>query len=88
MDTLVQLDNATYAFEFKLDQTAEIAIQQIKDKGYLEPYGNEGEPLIAISVNFSTGTKVLEDVFISLYSTQNKSEIIKSEIFRPSLVRK
>ncbi len=64
MDALVQLDNAIYAFEFKLDKTAEIAIQQIKDKGYLEPFRNEGKPLIAIGVNFSTEMKAVEKILV------------------------
>ncbi len=64
MDALVQLDNAIYAFEFKLDKTAEIAIQQIKDKGYLEPFRNENKPLIAIGVNFSTEMKAVEEILV------------------------
>ncbi len=64
MDALVQLDNAIYAFEFKLDKTAEIAIQQIKNKGYLEPFRNENKPLIAIGVNFSTEMKAVEKILV------------------------
>ncbi len=64
MDALVQLDNAIFAFEFKLDKTADIAIQQIKDKGYLEPFRNENKPLIAIGVNFSTEMKEVEEILV------------------------
>ncbi len=64
MDALVQLGNVIYAFEFKLDKTAEIAIQQIKDKGYLEPFRNESKPLFAIGVNFSTEMKAVEEILV------------------------
>lgn len=43
-----------YAFEFKLDKSADEALQQIGDKGYLEPYADSPKEKIAVGVNFSS----------------------------------
>lgn len=62
MDALVKIDNYIYCFEFKLDGSAEQALTQIKDKGYLTPYLNQGKKCIAIGINFSSETKKIERV--------------------------
>lgn len=56
-DALVQTEGHIYAFEFKLDKTAEEALQQIKEKGYLAPYADSPKQKIAVGVNFSTEEK-------------------------------
>jgi Predicted AAA-ATPase/PD-(D/E)XK nuclease superfamily len=62
MDALVQTDQYVYCFEFKLDHSANIALQQIKDKGYLQPYLHQGKICIAIGVNFSKEHKKIEQI--------------------------
>ena len=62
MDALVRLDNYVYCFEFKLDGSADLALQQIREKGYLLPYLNQGKPCIAIGVNFSKKLKNVEAI--------------------------
>ena len=57
MDALIRLQDYVYCIEFKLDESAEKALQQIKDKGYLQPFSQEHKKLIAIGINFSTETK-------------------------------
>ena len=42
-----------YVFEFKLNGTAEEALQQIDDKGYLIPYQADGREVIKLGVEFS-----------------------------------
>ena len=42
-----------YVFEFKLNGTAEEALQQIDDKGYLIPYQADGREGIKLGVEFS-----------------------------------
>lgn len=37
-DVVVMTDRYIYVLELKLDGTAEEALQQIKEKGYLQPY--------------------------------------------------
>ncbi len=60
MDALVRMKEYIYCFEFKLDGSAEEALAQIKDKGYLQPFAQEGKKLIGIGINFSTEKKKVE----------------------------
>jgi hypothetical protein len=62
MDALVQTNKYIYAFEFKLDGSATEALQQIKDKGYLQPYQNQHKECIGIGLNFSTATKQVQEL--------------------------
>ncbi len=62
IDALVQVDNYVYAFEFKLDGSASEALQQVKTKGYLQPYQNQGKNCIGIGINFSKELKKVEEV--------------------------
>lgn len=52
-DAVVKTPKYIYVFEFKLDGTAEEALKQIDDKGYLIPYQADGREVIKIGVEFS-----------------------------------
>jgi hypothetical protein len=52
-DAVVKTKDYIYVFEFKLNGTAEEAIQQIDDKGYLIPYKLDGRKLVKVGVEFS-----------------------------------
>jgi hypothetical protein len=52
IDTLVETRNNVYCFEFKLDGTAEEALQQIETKEYLLPWTGGGKRVFKIGVNF------------------------------------
>ena len=52
-DAVVKTKDYIYVFEFKLNGTAEEAMQQIDDKGYLIPYTLDGRKLVKIGVEFS-----------------------------------
>lgn len=52
-DAVVKTPKYIYVFEFKLNGTAEQALKQIDDKGYLIPYQADGRELIKIGVEFS-----------------------------------
>jgi hypothetical protein len=60
-DALVENERYIYAFEFKLDGSAEAALQQIVDKGYLTPYQGSPKEKIAVGINFSTEKKAVEE---------------------------
>jgi hypothetical protein len=62
MDALIRLKDYIYCIEFKLDKSADEAIQQIKDKGYLTPFALENKKRIAIGINFSTEKKKVEEL--------------------------
>jgi hypothetical protein len=46
--------------EFKLDGTAEEALQQIHDKQYALPFAVDQRKLICVGVNFSSKTRNIE----------------------------
>ena len=52
-DAVVKTSKYIYVFEFKLNGTAEQALQQIDDKKYLIPYQSDGRELVKIGVEFS-----------------------------------
>ena len=52
-DAVVKTPKYIYVFEFKLNGTAEEAIWQIDEKGYLVPYQADGRKLIKVGVEFS-----------------------------------
>ena len=52
-DAIVKTPKYIYVFEFKLNGTAEEALQQIDDKGYLIPYQADGREVIKLGVEFS-----------------------------------
>ena len=49
-----------YIMEFKLNGTAEDALQQINDKNYALPFEMDGRKLFKIGVNFSAETRNIE----------------------------
>ena len=53
IDSVIVNRNHIYIFEFKMDQPAKVAIDQIKEKGYAIPYLNHGKPITLIGINFS-----------------------------------
>ena len=53
IDSVIVNHDHIYIFEFKMDQSADLAIAQIKEKGYATPYLNAGKPITLIGINFS-----------------------------------
>ena len=51
-DAVVKTKEFIYVFEFKLNGTAEEALQQIDEKGYLIPYQFDGRKLVKVGVEF------------------------------------
>ncbi|NDV65728.1 ATP-binding protein [Bacteroides sp. 224] len=51
-DAVVYTKDQIYVFEFKLNGTAEEALQQIDDKGYLIPYIADERKLVKVGVEF------------------------------------
>ena len=60
-DVLVELEDKVYAMEFKIDQSVEEALKQIKERGYLDKYRSSGKKLIALGINFSTEKREVEE---------------------------
>ncbi len=53
VDAIIVNKDHIYIFEYKMDQPAELAIAQIKEKGYANPYLTDGKPITLIGINFS-----------------------------------
>ena len=60
IDLVLQTDKFIYIMEFKLNGTAEDALQQINDKHYALPFEMDGRKLFKIGVNFSAETRNIE----------------------------
>lgn len=59
-DIVIESDNDIYIFEFKLDGSAEEALQQIEDKQYALPYLQDKRKLHKIGVNISSSTRTVD----------------------------
>jgi hypothetical protein len=60
-DAIVQTKDYIYAFEFKLEKTAQEALNQIEAKDYLAPYQQSPKQRIAVGVNFSIEKKGISE---------------------------
>ena len=59
-DIIVESDNDIYIFEFKLDGSAEEALEQIENKQYALPYLQDKRKLHKIGVNISSSTRTVD----------------------------
>lgn len=61
IDLLIRTDRYIYIIECKIDQPAEVALQQILDKQYQLPWSVDGHELIGIGLSFSTAKRRPEE---------------------------
>lgn len=61
MDILIETPDYIYILELKVNQTAAVALQQIEEKGYAQPFASDPRQLFKIGINFSTDTKLIDD---------------------------
>lgn len=64
IDMAIQTKDYCYVLEFKLDGTAEEALQQIQDTHYTLPFEMNGQKIIRIGMNFSEKTRNIDGVAI------------------------
>ena len=60
-DCLVKTEKAIYIFEFKLKESAEDALKQIKEKNYAERYKAENKNIVLIGVSFDPEEKTVKE---------------------------
>ena len=60
IDLVLKTDKFIYVMEFKLEGTAEEALQQINEKHYALPFETDGRRVFKIGLNFSAGTRNIE----------------------------
>ena len=58
-DAVVHMPDAVYVFELKFDGSAEDAVRQIDEKGYLIPYSADGKRLFKIGVNYDSTQRTI-----------------------------
>lgn len=61
IDCKVETDRFIYLFEFKRDETAEKALQQINDNSYTLPFVADSRKLYKIGVSFDSDKRILAD---------------------------
>ena len=57
---VVQTADYVYVMEFKLDGSAEQALQQIEEKQYALPFAGDSRRVFSIGVNFSSETRNID----------------------------
>ncbi len=63
-DAVLHMPDTTYVFELKYDGSAEDALKQIDDKGYLIPYSANGKRLVKVGVNYDSGKRTIGEWII------------------------
>ena len=58
-DAVLHFPAAVYVIELKYDGSAEEAVRQIDDKGYLIPYSADGKRLVKVGVNFDSSQRTI-----------------------------
>ncbi len=61
VDCVVETPQYVYIFEFKLDGTADEALRQIEEKGYVREYASDNRKLYKIGAVFSSETGTISD---------------------------
>jgi hypothetical protein len=69
IDMLVETEKNIFTIEFKCNQSADKAIEQIKDKNYAEKFKLKGKEIVLIGINFDT-----EKRNVSGFKTVNHSK--------------
>jgi hypothetical protein len=67
IDAVVKTKNSIFIIEFKINQSAEKAIEQIKNKKYALRYGDDSRPIYLLGINFNTYKKEIEDWKLEKY---------------------
>ena len=58
-DVVLHMPDTVYVMELKYDKTADEALQQIDDKGYLIPYSADGKRLVKVGVNYDSDKRTI-----------------------------
>jgi hypothetical protein len=66
-DCVVHAKSGIYVMEFKLDDTAASALEQIRNKQYVQPYLGQGKAVTAIGISFSSQTKAVAEWEVERY---------------------
>lgn len=65
IDVVVQMPDATYVFELKVNGTAQEALGQIDRKGYAAPYLTEGRRVAKVGIQFDRDTMTVGEYLVA-----------------------
>ena len=60
-DAVMHMPDTIYVFELKVDKSADEALAQIDEKGYMMPYHAEGKRLVKIGISFDSTQRTIRD---------------------------
>lgn len=60
-DAVMHMPDTIYVFELKVDKSAEEALAQIDEKGYMLPYHSEGKRLVKIGISFDSTQRTISE---------------------------
>lgn len=61
VDVVITLPSVVYVMELKFDGSADAALRQIDEKGYLIPYTADGKRLVKVGVNYSSEERTITE---------------------------
>jgi hypothetical protein len=64
IDMVLEMPDATYVFELKVNGTAKEALDQINSKNYALPYSTEGRKVVKIGIQFDRDTMTVGDYIV------------------------
>ena len=60
-DAVMYMPDTVYVFELKVDKSADEALRQIDERGYMIPYQSSGRHLVKIGISFDSKTRTISD---------------------------
>ena len=60
-DAVMHMPDTLYVFELKVDKSADEALAQIDEKGYMLPYHSEGKRLVKVGINFDSTQRTISE---------------------------
>lgn len=61
IDCVLECPGYVYIFEFKLNSTAAVALEQIEERGYTLPYAADQREVYKVGISFSSETGTVND---------------------------
>lgn len=60
-DAVMHMPDTIYVFELKVDKSADEALAQIDEKGYMLPYHSEGKRLVKVGISFVSTQRTISE---------------------------
>jgi hypothetical protein len=64
IDAVIEGKDTILIFELKVDKSAQEALEQIKTKGYAEPYKPQQKAIFLIGINFNSAERTVSEYVV------------------------